>query len=131
MMNERLQELLDSVQRTACEVGDAASGVAYGVGKKATMLLSVGKLNIQTVDVKAEINVCLREVGEMMYATHTGDPTDSEALLAKLREIDMLHERLRGLNADIAAAQGGVVCPGCGAPAKGGDAFCRECGEKL
>ncbi|MEG1593748.1 MAG: hypothetical protein RR350_05005, partial [Oscillibacter sp.] len=61
-MNEHLQELLDSVQRTAGVVGEAASDMAYGVGKKATLLLSVGKLNIRSVDLKAEIAVRLREV---------------------------------------------------------------------
>lgn len=130
-MNDRLQELLDTVQRTACEVGDAASDVAYGVGKKATMLLSVGKLNIQAVDLKAEINLQLREVGEMMYATHTGNPTSSEDLLAKLQEIDGLQARVAAGNAEIARLQGGTLCPACGAPAKSGEAFCKECGEKL
>lgn len=130
-MNERLQELLDSVQRTACEVSDAAGDVAYGVGKKATMLLSVGKLNIQTVDVKAEISAQLRQVGEMMYATHTGDPTSSEDLLEKLQKIDALHAKIAALNAEIARLQGGALCPTCGAPAQNGDVFCKECGGKL
>ncbi|MEG1592949.1 MAG: zinc ribbon domain-containing protein [Oscillibacter sp.] len=130
-MNERLHELLDSVQRTAGVVGDAASDVAYGVGKKATMLLSVGKLNIKTVDLKAEISVKLREVGEMMYATHTGYPTDSDDLLEKLGQIDELHAQIAALSAEIARLQGGTVCPSCGAPAKDGDVFCKECGGKL
>ena len=65
-MNETLQELLDTVQRTACQVGDVASDAAYGVTKKAGELLSVAKLNIQVVDLKAQVNTALREVGEMI-----------------------------------------------------------------
>ena len=89
-MNERLQELLDAVQRTASQVGGSAADAAYGVGKKAGELLSVAKLNIRLVDLRAEVNLHLREAGEMLYATHTGQPTDSETLLAKLQEIDDL-----------------------------------------
>ena len=130
-MNETLQELLDTVQRTACQVGDVASDAAYGVTKKAGELLSVAKLNIQVVDLKAQVNTALREVGEMIYGTHTGSPTDSDVLLAKLQEIDALHARIAELNARIAKESAGPVCPTCGAAAWAGDAFCRECGGKL
>ena len=130
-MNERLQELLDAVQRTASQVSDTAADAAYGVGKRAGELLSVAKLNIQIMDLKGEVGAALREVGEMIYATHTGTPTESEALLAKLREIDALQTRVGQLEQEISRLQGGAVCPFCGASAQKGDVFCRECGGKL
>ena len=130
-MNERLQDLLDSVQRTAGQVGDAAADAAYGVGKKAVELVSVAKMNIQLVELRSEINTGLREVGEMMYATHTGDPTDSETLLAKLAEIDDLNARVEAITAQISREKAATVCPVCGAPIHQGDVFCRECGGKL
>ena len=67
----------------------------------------------------------------MIYATHTGTPTESEVLLAKLQEIDALRENIRQLEQEIARLQGGAVCPVCGAKAQRGDVFCRECGGKL
>ena len=130
-MNEKVQELLDSVQRTACSFCDAAVDAAYGVGKKAGELLSVAKLNIRLADLRAEVNLQLREVGEMIYATHTGTLTESEVLLAKLQEIDGLRQQIDRLEREIARLQGGAVCPFCGAAARSGDAFCRECGQKL
>ena len=39
--------------------------------------------------------------------------------------------RIAELNARIAKESAGPVCPTCGAPARAGDAFCRECGGKL
>ena len=87
-MNERLQELLDAVQRTASQVGGSAADAAYGMGKRAGELLSVAKLNIRIMDLKGAVSTALREVGEMIYATHTGTLTESEVLLAKLQEID-------------------------------------------
>lgn len=132
-MNEKVQELLDSVQRTACQVSDVAVDAAYGVGKKAGELLSVAKLNIRLVDLRAEVNLQLREVGEMIYATHTGQPTESEVLLAKLQEIDGLKGQIAALEAEISRQhtqqEGG--CPVCGTVPKEGDQYCRACGEKL
>ena len=75
--------------------------------------------------------VALREVGEMIYATHTGTLTESEVLLAKLQEIDGLRQQIDRLEREIARLQGGAVCPFCGAAARSGDVFCRECGQKL
>ena len=132
-MNEKLQELLDSVQRTAYQVSDVASDAAYGVTKKAGELLSVAKLNIQVVDLKAQVNTALREVGEMIYGTHTGTPTESQELLEKLEEIDHLNEELEVLKGGIAkeVPAPAPTCPTCHAEVREGDEFCRECGGKL
>lgn len=130
-MDERLQSILDSVQKTANQIGNSASDAAYGVSARASQLLSVGKLNIRLVDLRAEVNLHLREIGELVYATHTGDPTDSEVLLGKLQVIDQLNAQIAEVNAQLALAKGVSLCPRCGAAARAGDAFCRECGEKF
>ena len=130
-MNEKLYELLEKVQETAVQVGDTAADAAYGVGRKAEELLSVAKLNIRIASLRADVNVALREVGEMLYATHTGTPTDSEILLAKLEEIDGLNTQISGLEAQIGKERAAHTCSTCGAAAQDGDQFCRECGGKL
>lgn len=130
-MNEKLHDILDMVQRTAVQVGDTAADVAYGVGKKTEELLSVAKLNIRIVDLKAEVNTSMREVGEMLYATHTGTPTDSDILQAKLEEIDGLKTQITELEAQIGKEREAHTCATCGAATRDGDDFCRECGGKL
>lgn len=130
-MDERLQSILDSVQRTAVSAVGSATGAAYTVSRKATALVSVGKLNIRIADLRAEVTRQLQTVGEMVYATHTGDPTSSEELLEKLREIDALNEQINALNAELRAQRGSAVCPVCGAEAKPGDVYCRGCGARL
>ena len=120
-MNEQLWQLLQCVQKTAGEFADTASDAAYGVRGKAWELASVAKLNI-------------REVGEMIYATHTGTPTDSDVLLEKLQEIDRLREEAEAIQAEIGRLKGQEAenrCPTCGASTRAEDAFCRECGGKL
>ena len=130
-MNEQLQQLLQCVGKTAGEFADTASDAAYGVKGKAWELASVAKLNIRAAENKEDIDYALREVGEMIYATHTGTLTESEVLLAKLQEIDGLRQQIDRLEREIARLQGGAVCPFCGAAARSGDVFCRECGQKL
>ena len=132
-MNEKLQELLSSIQYAAGQVSDTAADAAYGVTRQAEVLLSTAKLNILAADVKAQIQSQLRTVGEIIYATHTGTPTDSDVLLAKLQEIDELNARLAELNALLGRRPEAEAprCAGCGAPVREGDQFCRECGAKL
>ena len=130
-MNDKLYELLEKVQETAYQVGDTAADAAYGVGKKACALLSVAKLNIRVADLTAQVNTALREAGELLYATHTGDPTDSAVLLAKLEEIDGLKAQIAELEDQIGRAEESAICPTCGAAVREGDQFCRECGGKL
>lgn len=67
----------------------------------------------------------------MVYATHTGTPTESEDLLSKLQEIDELHAQLADINDALGRVPEPPVCSTCGAAIREGDAFCRECGGKL
>lgn len=116
-MNERLQELLDAVQRTASQVGGSAADAAYGMGKRAGELLSVAKLNIRIMDLKGAVSTALREVGEMIYATHTGTLTESEVLLAKLQEIDGLRQQIDPAGAgDRPGSRAARCAPSAGRP---------------
>ncbi|BAK97470.1 hypothetical protein OBV_02720 [Oscillibacter valericigenes Sjm18-20] len=131
-MDERLQDILDTVQKTAVEVGSAAGDLISSAGQKASSLLSVSKLNVRVADLKARRSVLLQEVGSMVYGTHTGEIADSDTLLGKLREIDGINQEIDQVNAEIARLrQTARVCPLCGADAKPGDTFCRHCGTRL
>lgn len=132
-MDERLQEILDTVQRTAVEVGSAAGDLFTAAGQRASSLLSMGKLNVRAADLKARRDVLLQEVGSMVYGTHTGSIADSDTLLARLREIDGVNQELDQVQSEIAGLRQSAprVCPLCGADARPGDSFCRHCGTRL
>ena len=130
-MNEKLQSLLFSIQESAEKLGNSAADAAYGVGRKAETLLSTAKLNIKIADLKGQVNQQLKAVGEMIYGTHTGNPTESEVLLNKLEEIDGLYAQISELEALIGREPASAACPDCGASVREGDLFCRECGCKL
>ncbi len=130
-MDERLCDLLQKVRSTAAVAGDAAADVAYATGKKATELLSAAKLRIRIAGLQGDVNTALREAGELLYATHTGNPTDSDVLLAKLSEIDELKAQIARLEEALGRETAAPVCPTCNAKAKEGDPFCGECGGPL
>ena len=129
-MNEKLASLLEAVQRTAVQAGDVAADAAYSVGKAAGELLSVAKLNVRIMERKGAVNTALKEVGEILYATHTGNPSDSEILLAKLREIDVLKAEIAEMQAQIKKEEA-QSCPTCGGFVSENTNFCGECGGKL
>ena len=134
MMNEQLQDLLALVRRTAREAGDTAADAAYGAGKKAEEFLSVARVRARIAALEGNVRECLQDAGGMLYATHTGTPTDSEILVAKLEEIDGLKAQIQALREDEARLRGQEsvpVCLTCGAPSQEGDRFCRTCGSKL
>ena len=130
-MNEKLYELFETVQRTAVQAGSMASDAAYGVGKKAGELLSVAKLNIKIMELQRTVKQQMQELGELLYATHTGNPTDSEVLLAKLEEVDALYARIAELEEQIGKEAPAPTCDTCGAAVQEDALFCGECGEKL
>ena len=68
---------------------------------------------------------------DMIYATHTGNPTDSEVLLAKLQEIDALKAQIAALEETLGREAAPEVCPTCGAEKKDDAPFCGECGGPL
>ena len=129
-MNEKLYELFETVQRTAVQAGNVASDAAYGVGKKATELLAVAKLNIKIMELQRTVKQQMQELGELLYATHTGNPTDSEVLLAKLEAVDALYAQIAELEEQIGKEAPAPTCDTCGATLQEGALFCGECGEK-
>ena len=129
-MSEKLYELMDSVRQSAAVAGGVAADVAYAAGKKGSELLSVAKLNIRIVEKKHEVKGKLQELGELLYATHTGTPTESEVLFAKMEEIDALKAEIAALEAALGREKK-AACETCGAEVQEGDAFCRACGDQL
>ena len=119
-MDEKMHSILDDVRAAAADAG-----------VKARELLSAGKANIRLAELNAARLTALRQVGEMVYGTHTGSPTDSDVLLAKLQEIDGICAEIAALKEARGEEPQQQTCAACGKEAKPGDRFCRECGSAL
>ncbi len=130
-MNEKVYELLDTLQKTAVQAGAIAADAAYGVSRKTEELLSTAKQRSRLAGLEGDRDAALAHVGRMVYATHTGTLTDSEVLMEKLREIDGLLEEIAALREELGCGPEAPVCPVCGNEGEDGDQFCRDCGGKL
>ena len=119
-MDERLQKLLDAAGRTAADAGERASRLVDDRWER-----------LRLVQLREERDLRLREIGGLIYATHTGHPTDSDVLLERLRSVDALERRSARLSGGKERKRAPGCCPGCGKSTGPGDRFCRECGKKL
>lgn len=128
---EKFYDLLNSLRAGAEAAGTLALGTLGLACEGAEKIAEAVKLRYEAARVEGEMDEKLMEAGEMVYATHTGNPTESEELLEKLREIDGLKARLADLNETLGRTPEGPVCPDCGGDVKVGDLFCRFCGRKL
>ena len=130
-MDEKIRSILACLKGKAAVIGSAAAEAAGETGAKARDMLAAGKMNLCLTELETTVLTELRHAGEMIYATHTGNPTDSEVLLAKLREIDELYARIAQLKREIAVAKRIPVCGVCGRVGEKGDLYCRDCGCRL
>ena len=130
-MDEKLRELQEKARQTCRRASAAAADAAYLASHQALRLMDSAKLRLQLAELEGQRDRELRRVGELVYATHTGDPTDSEQLLEQLRAVDGVNDQIAGVEEELVRRNGGQVCPRCGGASAGGDRFCRHCGAKL
>ena len=129
---DKFYDLLDSNRGGVEAAGTLALGTLGLACEGAEKLADAVRLRCQAARVEGEVDGKLMEAGELVYATHSGNPTESGELLQKLQEIDELKARLAELNETLGRTpEEDPVCPGCGEAVKEGDHFCRSCGEKL
>ena len=130
-MDNRVKELLEKVRSTAGAVGSMAGNTARQAGKYAGELFDTAKLNLRMFDLNNEITTLLREIGQIIYDTHTGKETEEPILDEKLAAIDAKKEAIAELQAEIHQLKKSKPCPQCGAICGREDAFCKKCGTKL
>ncbi len=129
--NDMWQGVVRRTCETAADVGAAAKAGAVKAGKAAENAVAYTKGKVAIADRRAEISLQLRRIGEMVYATHTGDPTDSDKMQAALERIDALKEEIREKERELQSIRGVVVCPGCGSANGVGHIYCSSCGRNL
>ena len=130
-MDERVKELLEKAKLTAELAADTAVRAAGVVSHKGGQLVEKTKRSFQVLDLNNEVDILMREIGRMVYLTHTGVETDENALEGKLAEIDAKYAEIAALKAQMEAQKASVICPVCGKACEKTDLYCRVCGEKL
>ncbi len=112
----KLEILLDATKHKADAMSDA---------------VLAAKLRRRVRDLEEEIDLQLAEVGALVYATHTGSPSDTGEMQEILAYIDGLYEELAGHEEQLLLMAGCRPCPDCQTMNAPENAFCQECGRKL
>jgi len=119
-----LEDMCDTT-RKAMEVG------AEKVSEATENVVDYTKAKIALLELNSALRRQLMIVGELVYATHTGDPTDSETLEEVLHRIDILKAEIREKEWELASIRGSATCPGCGHANSLEHTYCSNCGKQL
>lgn len=123
--------LLRRTRDAALDVSEAARSGAELAGQRAGDALACAKLNQAVSDLQEEIDLQMQAVGELIYATHRGTPSDSQAVQEILEYVDGLYEELEGHQQQLKLLRGLLLCGACGAENGGGNVYCHNCGQPL
>ena len=104
---------------------------ASAIGAKAADAMTLMGLRRAVSDLEDEIMFQLCSIGELVYATHCGDPSDSDELQRILEYVDDLHDEIEGHEQQIKLLRGIHPCPVCGEDVPAGSVYCRECGQAM
>ena len=124
-------KLRESTCKTAEDVGTIARAGAAKAVETAQNVAAYGRLKVAVAEQKAEVNRRLRAIGEMVYATHTGAPTDSDTMEEALLAIDELKSQIAAKEKEMQAIRGVRVCQTCGWANDAENAFCSNCGQPM
>ena len=128
---DRWNRLWRRTRQTASDVGAVAAAGAAKAGQTAENVVAYTKIRVAIADLKAEVNLQLRQIGEMVYATHTGDPTDSDTMQTALEAVDALKEQIAQKERELQSIRGVTVCTACGCANPVDHVYCSNCGQPL
>ena len=120
------------VKRSA-RAGQAArvSDTAAALSVKAADALERAKLRRVIDDLEDEIALQMCTIGELVYATHCGNPSDSDAMQKILEYVDDLEGEIEGHEQQLKLLSGIVPRPVCGKDITLDDVYCQHCGQAL
>ena len=130
-MDEKVKELLEKARLTAGLAADTAVKAAGVVTQKGGQIVEKTRRSFQVFDLNNEVELLMRDIGRMVYLTHTGAEADEGELEEKLVQIDEKYARIGEIKAELEAGKTTTVCPVCGKSCDKTDLYCRICGEKL
>lgn len=128
---EQWGDLFRGSRKIAEDVGEAAWAGALKAGRGAENAVRYTRLKVRILDLRSQVNAQMRTIGELVYATHSGNPTPSATLQEALEAADRLNEEIEDCQRALAALRGVRLCGVCGAENDAGDAYCTRCGQSL
>ena len=100
-------------------------------GVNSSDLSAYAELRRTVDDLQEEISLQMRALGELVYATHCGTPSDSDELQKILEYIDDLRDEIKGHEEQMTLLRGTRRCPGCNHEIADAESFCENCGHPI
>lgn len=110
---------------------DRVRDTAAVISARAADTLERAKLRRAIADLEDEIALQMCTIGELVYATHCGNPSDSEEMQRILEYVDDLEDEIEGHEQQLKLLMGILPCPVCGSDVSRDDVYCQKCGQAL
>ena len=127
--SEFLNNLFTRTRGSASGVADAARSGMAAMSVKAGDAIACAKLHRAINDLEDEIDLQLCDIGRLVYATHIGNPSDSDEIQQILTYVDGLYEEIAAHEEELERLQGSRVCGVCGAVNAPENVYCQDCGS--
>ena len=128
---ERWEDLSRRAREKILNAAELAKASAEKMGEKAEELRAQARLEKEIHDLQEEIGLQMQTVGEVVYAAHKDDSSDSGCIQQILEYVDGLYEQLEAHQQELDAVQGRVICSACGKGNDPGYLYCQNCGQPL
>ena len=126
------------IKKLARAAGDAALDAAAYLNENASVLgrlaeevLSRLRLEREVRDLQEEIDLQMRAMGEIVYASHRGQASYEDQMDDIMEYVDGLHEELDAHRREKETLQGLLICPACGEANGANSFYCQNCGTPL
>ncbi len=126
-----LHRLAQSAADTALDTASLMQESASAVARRAGGLVSRIRLDRKIRDLREEIGLQMRAVGEIIYASHRGNPSDSGKIQEILEYVDGLQRELDAHRREQETLRGLLICPACGEANRSDCLYCQNCGKPL
>jgi len=130
-LRSKLDTVLRFTREKAGQAGQAAKAGAAKATQTADNIMTYTRLKNHIRELNNQIDERLKAIGEMVYATHSGNPGDTAEMERALVEIDGLKRALAEDEQSISALRNLRACPCCGTPNPAEHVYCEECGYPL
>ena len=108
------------------------SGAADYTVKKTGEVTGTARIRMDIRSCKARLSKCFESIGRTYYKEQKGlIENGTDAIAAYIAEADSIKAEITALQAQLAALQGCILCPSCGAQISDKSVFCPLCGVKL
>ena len=125
--SELINGLLHKTRHPAADTGET---VRSRVTAAAGDAIACAKLRRAIDELEDEIALQMCAIGELVYATHCGTPSDSDEMQKILEYLDDLHDEVEAHEREIKLIRGSCLCEVCGAENTAAT-VCRSCGAPL